>query len=129
MEYKLVKDYGDHPVEVFDGLEPDKLILSPSSCGLDASYCSIDLVAEIANKYKKDPTGNQYRTLYQAIPHRIMALNKSSNRKESLSGYLAVTPKVDGSKRRIVLFSFFEVSPLRYHCYIHRVYEEIGTAR
>lgn len=127
MGYQLVSDFSQEPIEVFDGFDPDTLILSPSACGLSRKFRRVDLLREIQRKYLKDQLGQMYKGLYESIPTQVVVYNKSSLEKESLDGYLAVIPSITGDEKRIVLFSFFEVSPLRYHCYIHKVYSETSA--
>jgi len=123
LEYRVVLDYGDKPLEIFDGIEPLSLLLTPAACRLNDSYHSIDLIAEIANRNRKDPLDLRYANLYDVIPVRVVVVNKSSNKKESVLGYLGIIPKVDGTEERIVLFSFFEASPERFQCYIHKLFQ------
>ena len=127
-EYRLAHDYGNQPMEIFDGFEPDHLLLSPRRLGWPEDCPAVDLIAEISTKYRKDSAGERYRLLYEQIPHVVMALNKSSNKVGPVNAYLAVVPQSNGSTDRIIVFSFSEVSPLRYHCYIHKVYVEVSRS-
>ena len=127
-EYRLVHDYSDQPLEIFDGFEPDHLFLSPQWLGLQEDCLSVDLIAEISKKYRRDQVGERYRQLYERIPSVVLASDKSSNKRERVSAYLAVIPQTNVCAGRLILFSFFEVSPLRYHCFIHKVYDEVNSS-
>jgi hypothetical protein len=124
----LVHDYGDQPVEIFDGFEPDHLFLSPQQLGWPEDCPSVDLIAEISNRYRKDPVGERYRLLYERIPHRVAALDKSSAKKVLIDAYLAIISPANDGAGKVILFSFFEVSPLHYNGYIHQVYAVVSSS-
>lgn len=125
MEYRIIKNYKDNPIEIFDGFEPEHLFLTPEVCGLERSYQKTDLLNEIERIDQEGVVGRRYKRLYDELPTRVMAFNKSMGKNESLHGYFAIMENCQTGKPAIVLFTFFEVSPLRYHAYIHRIFEEI----
>jgi hypothetical protein len=124
MEYRIIKNFKENPIEIFDGFEPENLFLAPEVCGLDTSYQKIDLVDEMDKKYEEDEVGLEYKRIYDELPTRVMAFNKSTGRNESIHGYFAIMRNSLAGKPAIILFSFFEVSALRYHAYIHFIFEE-----
>jgi len=124
MEYRIIKNFEENPIEIFDGFEPEHLFLTPEVCGLDRNYQKIDLLDEINKKYQEDEVGLKYKRIYDELPTRVMAFNKSIGRNESVHGYFAIMGDSQAGKQAIILFSYFEVSPLRYHAYIHLILEE-----
>ena len=44
MEYRIIKNFKDNPIEIFDGIEPDHLSLTPEMWGLNKNYQKIDLL-------------------------------------------------------------------------------------
>jgi hypothetical protein len=127
-EYRLIHDYGDQPVELFDGFEPDHLFLSPQPLGWPEDFAAVDLIKEISNTYRKDSVGERYRLLYEQIPHEVMALDKSSNKKILIDAYLAVIPSSSEHPEQLIVFSLFEVSLLHYNGYIHQLYAAVSSA-
>ncbi len=124
MEYRIIKNFKDNPIEIFDGFEPDHLSLTPEMCRLNKNYQKIDLLAEIKRKYQDGEEGQKYKLLYDALPTRVMAFNKSTGKSESVHGYFGIMENRQTEKPAVILFTFFEVSPLRYHAYLHRILEE-----
>lgn len=120
-----IKSFRD-PVEVFDGADPKTLVIDREEYGLAKGFNPIDLVGEARNKYRKDATGALYRELYNNIDTRVTAHNKSSNRKQTIEGYIAIINK-NGRSPEYLVFSLFEVSYGRFHAYIHSIYERETT--
>lgn len=125
MNYKIIKNFGNNPIEIYDGIEPTELFIIPGVCGLDSNYQSVDLVKEIKLKYQKDVVVQRYKHLYNELPQNVMALNKSMGKLELVSGYYAIMENRLTTKAVIILFTFFEVSPLRYNGYVHQILEEV----
>ena len=122
--YRRIKDFTDNPLEIFDGVEPKSLLLTPKDCGLDENYRCVDLLDEIKKSRRQDETGQMYQLLYGELSTRVLAFNKSSGKKESVHGYVAIMENQRTYKPIFVLFTFFEVSPSRYHAYVHNIHEK-----
>jgi hypothetical protein len=124
MGYRIIKNFKDKPIEIFDGFEPDHLLFTPEVCGLDKNYQEIDLFDEIKRKDQEGEVGQRYKRLYDELPSRVMAFDKSMGKNESVHGYFAIMQNNQTDKSVIILFTFFEVSPFRYNAYVHSIFEE-----
>jgi hypothetical protein len=109
----------NNPIELFDGFEPEELWFDPKDYGY-SSFERIDLIKELGKKYKSSNDYKKYRPFYDEFSNRVSAKNKSSGKEELKDGYFAVLKEKESDQPQIViLFSFFEVSPMRYHAYLH----------
>jgi hypothetical protein len=120
MRIVIEKDFSNDPIELYDGFEADEFWLDLSKYGISGGD-RVNLITEIDKKYKGSESAT-YKRYYNAIDCRVMAYDKSANVHVSLLGYLALLNFLNG-ELRIALFSYFEVSPLRYNCYLHRIYK------
>jgi hypothetical protein len=114
----LLRDFRQSPAELFDGIEPSTLLFQPAKFGFQ-DYQTVDLVAACTKHPEQFLSPDLQKNLQLLAPPRVHAFNKSSSRLESLLGYYAITNSLIRAERLIILFSFFEVSPARYHAYLH----------
>jgi hypothetical protein len=115
--FSVLRDFGSEPYALFDGLEPHHIPLDPSSLGF-LGFATADLMSPRRSP-ESDLPAELLADLSSLLPARVAALNKSSNRAEFHVGYFAVADSLNSSDRLWIYYSFFEVSPGRYHCYIH----------
>ena len=118
----LVRDFRNQPHELFDGLEPAELVFQPASLGL-SEYQPVDLVAACSERPDRKLPAAVQCELESVVPSRVVAFDKSASRQESLLGYYAIANSSSHRDRLIILFSFFEVSPGRFHAYLHGIYK------
>jgi len=109
------------PIELFDGFDPEKLWFVPSDHGFD-DLDPVELLGEANKKYRSNANYEFYRKFYNNFQHRVIARDKSSNRDVEIDGYFGTLKnKTSGNVTKAVLFSFFEVSPMRYNAYLHKI--------
>lgn len=116
----LLHDFRKQPRELFDGFEPAMLTFHPASLDL-GDYEPVDLVASCSAHPEQTLTPEIQRELQLVAPPRIQVFDKSSSRYMSVLGDYAITRSSSHADYLVILFSFFEVSPMRYHAYVHAV--------
>ncbi len=118
---RLLGDYRGNPAELFDGFEPDQLPFNPDAFGI-TGYETVDLVKSALSA---PPPGSSEKelldTICSSVSPRVQVWNKSAGCIESRSGYYAFSASQSDSGRLAILYSFFEVSPMRYHAYLHAI--------
>jgi hypothetical protein len=123
MNMILAGDYRDAPLELFDGYEPEHFSFDPLGFGLDR-YSSVDLVAaSIRSEELAEFPSETRAAIFELAPQRVTALNKSSMKPESSRACYAISRPAEGSGLLVIHYSFFEVSPLRYHIWLHTLIE------
>jgi len=123
----LILDFRNQPRELCDGLEPTTLIFHPKSFG-HPDFEPVDLVTACSIRPESNLPSEIQRELQSVAPPRVRAFDKSSSRWESLLGYYAMSRSSKSSALLVILFSFFEVSPARFHAYLHVVAKISSTS-
>lgn len=115
--FTVLGDFGSSPLEVFDGVEPNQIICDPGTLG-HPEFSKVNLLGPQLSP-ECDLPADTLADLSALLPARVLAFDKSSNRMESHIGYFAVAESLNSSERLWIFYSFFEVSPGRYHGYLH----------
>ena len=124
----VLQDFREQPQESFDGLEPATLPFHPVSFGLPG-FEPVDLVAACSTRPERTLSQEVQRELQSLAPSRVRAFDKSWSCWESLLGYYAISRSLSArTDRLIILFSFFEVSPARFHAYLHALLKAADNA-
>ena len=121
--FTLIRDFQDSPHEVFDGVEPQHLSFDAASLGV-SGFRAVDLAGDCFTRPERALTPELRDDLLSITPARVRAFNKSVSQDESYSAYFVVSPALSSSERLWVCYSFFEVSPGRFHSYIHALVQQ-----